>query len=332
MVSELQMNYNIISPDNEYNWIPTIAIGGNEYHVRIITKAFQKSDEIRITNFGQKVPIIDFIYWIGGPGPSVRKFPIFWVKNRPLMILHWIGTDVLNFTRNSQRNSIRNEVAQEFMRLAVKFKTGIKGIFHLSGAPWLANELATCGINARYFPITTIDFDMLKNPFDFEKKDIDFLSYVPFNRFEFYGGDKILELAQKYPQYKFVIVQPDITVANGKLPDKIIDNLLILPKQDFDEMQELYLRSKCFLRITKHDGLSLSVLEALFYNLRVYWTYPFPHTEQIININDFRTKIPEIIDQWKPNVEGHRYVVNNFSMHIWKRKFVDLIYQLAGYS
>ena len=37
----------------------------------------------------------DIIYWVGGKGPSIKKYFLFWIKKNPLIINHWIGTDVL---------------------------------------------------------------------------------------------------------------------------------------------------------------------------------------------------------------------------------------------
>lgn len=37
----------------------------------------------------------DFIYWVGGQGPSIKKYILFWIRKNPIIINHWIGTDVL---------------------------------------------------------------------------------------------------------------------------------------------------------------------------------------------------------------------------------------------
>jgi hypothetical protein len=94
-------------------------------------------------------------------------------------------------------------------------------------------------------------------------------------------------------------------------------------------MQELYSKSKFFLRFTEHDGLSLSVLEALYFKLQVLWTYSFPHVYHIKNNDILIESLPDIVNEWRPNDEGHEYVLNNYSINVWKKDFSKLIQDLT---
>jgi len=283
-------------------------------------KTINLFDDVKSDNFNQS----DIIYWISGKGPSIKKYFFLWIKKDPLIINHWIGSDVTIERERTQQhgiNQIQNFIIDFFYHRKMK-----KGrIIHLAAAPWLVDELAKININATYFPITTIDEHKLE-PVDIHHvKDIDFLSYVPFNRFDFYGGDKIVKLAHRWQNYTFLIICPDLNEIPLDLMEKMPKNVTISPRIDWNKMPEFYQRSKFFIRYTEHDGLPLSVLEALYYNLHVLWTYDFPNTIKIDTQEKLSDSIPSLVKNWHPNENGHVYVIENFSVEKWRANFLEII-------
>jgi hypothetical protein len=266
----------------------------------------------------------DIIYWIYCKGPSIIKYYPVWIKKDPIIINHWIGTDVMGeIERNRQHgiHRIQNSI-QDFIYYW-KWKNG--GLINLAAAPWLIDELSKLHINATFLPITTIDLDQLE-PADIHlKKDIDFLTYVPFRSFDFYGGDKIVKLAQRWQKYQFLLVIPDL----GEIPldfiEKMPKNIILSPKVTRSEMFEFYKRSKFFIRYTQHDAISLSVLEALYFNLHVLWTYDFPFTEKIETEEKFSDSIPDLVQNWQPNEDGHTFIIENYSTERFREDFVKII-------
>jgi len=146
------------------------------------------------------------------------------------------------------------------------------GFIYLAVAPWLVDELSKVHIQATYLPITSIDIHNLGTVDSQQEKDIDFLRSVPFKRFDFYGGDNIVKLARRWQNYQFLIICPDLTEIPSDFIEQMPKNILVSPKVEGIKMPELYQRSKFFIRYTQHDGISLSVLEALYFNLEVLWT------------------------------------------------------------
>jgi len=219
---------------------------------------------------------------------------------------------------------MKTKIYRQLVKLATKLK---KRIINLAGSPWLVDELKTQGIRAIYLPLSTLNIERMKPPnIDVSDKDIDVLSYVPKRRFTFYGGHHILKLARNFPEYTFVVVMPDVR-DDHRLPRSPFKNLVFMSKRSFEEMQALYLRAKCFLRLTKHDGLSLSILEALYYKLTVVWTYRFPYAIHV-NYNDvekLKTLLPELIDNYSPNEEGHQFVVTHFSQDALRKRLQKLL-------
>ena len=265
----------------------------------------------------------DIIYWIFGKGPSIKKYFPVWIKKDPIIINHWIGSDVIHeIERNRQlgiariKNSIQDYI---FHR---KWKMG--GLINLTSAPWLANELSPFNISATYLAITTLDLDEL-GQFDANlPKDIDFLSYIPFRSWEFYGGDKVLKLAKRWQNYKFLLICVDLNEIPSDFGEKMPKNVILSPKVSRSKMMELYQRSKFFIRYTQHDAVSLSVLESLYFKLQVLWTYEFPFTQKIQAPEELSDSIPYLVQNWSPNEDGHIFVSENYSTEKFREGIIKV--------
>ena len=307
-----------------------IIVGGNKYHRDIVQKVldtdkrFETHDPSVLNKFecahwlfGRK-----YIYWISGKGPSLWRYSYLWVKRNPILIIHWIGTDVLNESNN--KKGVAKLYSAIWKKLFLrKQKKG--GLINFAGSPWLVNELASLDIDAAYLPLTTIDENQLSSTKSEIIKDIDFLSYVPYSKFQFYGGDKILHLAERWSDYTFLLIHPDLNEIPLDFSQKMPSNVILSPRVDNAKMSEMYQRSRFFVRYTEHDGLSLSVLEALYYRLHVLWTYDFPHTIKIENQEQISSLVPKLIEEWSPNDAGYTYVMENFSVEKWKDYFINSI-------
>jgi hypothetical protein len=264
----------------------------------------------------------DIIYWVGGQGPSIKKYLHFWIRKNPFIINHWIGTDVLVKMKKNREHGLKR-IGTSILDSIVWYKMTRGGLINFAVAPWIVDELAAIHIPATFLPITTIDQNVL-GPVDARHtKDIDFLSYVQMRRFDFYGGDKVIKLATRWKNYKFFLILGDLTEIPQDFLDTMPENVTASPRVERARMPELYQRSKCFIRYTRHDGLSLSVLEALYYNLEVAWTYDFPCTRKIESLEKLSDSLPSIIDHWQPNVRGHAYVTEHFSAEKWREDFLS---------
>ena len=194
-------------------------------------------------------------------------------------------------------------------------------MINLTAAPWLINELLKLHIPATNLPITTIELNELETVDNQLEKDVDFLSYIPFRSFEFYGGDKIAKLAQRWQNYTFLIVIPDLDEIPPDFFGKMPKNVIFSPKVPRSKMFEFYKRSKFFIRYTQHDAVSLSVLEALYFNLQVLWTYDFPFAQKITTQEILSDSIPDLVQNWHPNEESRPFIVENFSTEKFRENF-----------
>jgi hypothetical protein len=308
----------------------TLSVGGDAYVSEVIRDSLSTIDSIEVVD-SDHLQQSDIIYWVGGKGPSIKKHFLFWIKKDPLIINHWIGTDVLDEMEKYQQNGM-NRIYNFLENCIVNWKLKRGGLINLAGAPWLVNELAQLDIIATYLPITTIDRKNLETVDPHHIKDIDFLSYVPLNRFDFYGGDKIVKLATRWQNYTFLIICADSKEIPPDLVDKMPKNVTISPRVERNKMPELYQRSKFFVRYTQHDSESLSVFEALYYKLQVLWTYDFPHTHKIETLEKISDAIPSLVKNWQPNHQGHAYVIQQFSIEKWREDFLEIIKRTSHYS
>lgn len=300
-----------------------ISVCGDEYVSGVIRDSLSAIPIFEVIS-SDEVSQSDIIYWVYGKGPSMRKYLIFWIKKDPLIINHWIGSDVLDEMDWKKKPGFArlNNLIQDSL---VRWKLKRGGLIILAGAPWLVDELAKIPIQATYLPITTVDGQKLGPVDSHPVKDIDFLSYIPVSRFSFYGGDKIVKLALRWPEYKFLIICADIHEVPQDFYEKLPENVLITPRVARNRMPEFYQRSKFFIRYTEHDSESLSVFEALYYNLQVLWTYDFPHTIKINTFDSLSDSIPSLVKNWQPNEQGHDYIVKHFSLEKWREDFLTII-------
>ena len=216
------------------------------------------------------------------------------------VISHWIGTDVLKAKKNK---SVISRV-QSYINC------------NLACSPLIKDELLELNIPAREFAILPIGMskDYSKLP---EKHAV--LAYLPEGKEEFYGIEYVKYAAQNYPSVKFYIV--------GNSNDTIkISNVEFLGKITQEEMSQLYDRTTILLRLPKHDGLSLMLLEALIKGKEVLYCYDFPYTRRIENKEQLDKAIKDIISK-KPyfNENGHKYILENYNIDIIKEKLYNIL-------
>lgn len=293
-----------------------IYFGGAKNYSDLIFKGLKKENYSIINELNSSV---DIIYWIYGGGPKLYKNLYYWLNPRKKIIIHWIGTDVLVWGRKINSNNLRTRIYYKLWKSVIKYKVKTGQCINLAGAEWLKDELNEIGITSIVVPITSINLEIIKY-INRTKNDrlYDFISYTPYERFEFYGGHKIVEIAKVMKDRKFLLVMPDLQNLN-KLDLKYPPNVKIIPQINFIEMQKYLSNSKCFLRFTEHDGLSLSVLEALMHGLNVIWTYNFDYCKYI---NFYEMKTTEIIEllyktvnEQIPKNDAHEFVLTNFSVN-----------------
>ena len=191
---------------------------------------------------------VDAVISFGGPGPNAALAEIARLRDIPVIVI-WAGTDVIA----AQNNPHLLEVIKNY------------GFINVSDGPWLVDELRELGISAEYVPVTAIEPAAELTPLP---KRFGVLTYLPEPRRAFYGEPAIYDIASQFPQIPFTVVGRG--GANGAAPRNV--NFL----GHIDDMPSRIDESTVLLRLPKHDGKSMLVLEALARGRHVIWNYDFP--------------------------------------------------------
>lgn len=212
-------------------------------------------------------------YRVGSPTWRGRLFDAFWatlVRRLPDAVRchYWMGTDAMQSVADVQSGAAR---------LGPLGRT--KGDLHIAPSPWLAEELKGIDITAT----------VVKVPWPYKPPTapppmppaFSVLTYLPRERFEFYGGHLVLEAASRAPDVRFVVVGAD----GAGMPSP--------PNVEWDgwipDLAEHYARSSVLVRVPEHDGLGTMVIEALFNARHVIYSYPLPH------VHDLRSRTGEAL-------------------------------------
>jgi len=146
--------------------------------------------------------------------PDLGKF----YGHKAFGVIIWRGSDVLHKKR-------------------IKLAKSKKKIKHISISSFISRDLKKAGIDFKFIPIVGADMS------DIESKQLgdEIYTYIPKNRYEFYGGKTVKEIQNKC-RYKINIINRFDTYNR-------------------ETLMKIYERCFCCLRLTKHDGLPNSVVE-----------------------------------------------------------------------
>jgi hypothetical protein len=201
---------------------------------------------------------VDAIVSFGGPGPNAALAEIARRRNIPVIVI-WAGTDVIA----AQSDPHLLEVIKNY------------GFMNVSDGPWLVEELQGLGIEADYVPVTAVEPAPRLAPLP---ACFSVLTYLPEPRRAFYGERSIYDIAAEFPEIPFTVVgrgEPNLAAPrNVKFAGHVHD------------MPARIDAATVLLRLPKHDGKSMLVLEALARGRHVIWNYDFPGVHYAGDVGD----------------------------------------------
>lgn len=227
--------------------------------------------------------------------PYLKIAKIFHKK----VICHWIGTDVLKAKENKDINKVQSYIC-----------------YNLACSPLIKEELKELNIEAKEIAILPNEMSKKYSALP-EKHGV--ITYLPEGKEDFYGIDYVKYAAQNYPNIQFYVVGNNNDTINLK-------NVKFLGKITQEEMSSLYDKTTILMRLPKHDGLSLMLLEALIKGKEVLYCYDFPYTRHIENKEQLDIAMKDIISK-NPyfNEDGHKYILENYSIDIIKEKLYNTL-------
>jgi len=259
------------------------------------------------------------------PGSPTRRgvlFDALWrasrmVRRSARRAYLWIGTDVFSTLADTRAGSLSPFFAAER-----------DGPAHWTTAPWLLEELAGVGIQAEMvrFPDRSLAAPASEGlPAEFRV-----LSYIPDQRFAFYGGPTIQAVAERLPSVPF-----DVVGGRGGWAAGGPTNLVFHGWQA--DLVPFYDRSTLVVRMVEHDAIGGSVREGLAMARHVAYSYPLPHTHHV-RFGDAASLV-EIVESLadrhragalEPNVAGREFMRREFDAATLSRHLIEKCLNLIG--
>ncbi|MBI3135916.1 MAG: hypothetical protein HYZ14_14655 [Bacteroidetes bacterium] len=210
-------------------------------------------------------------------GASSNSGSLNWaLRFKKPLIMQWHGSDVLTLRTNKLG---RNNSASKYTQQAKSF----------TDAVWLQQELQELGVEASILHFKHARPTTSTAPF----QTANVVSYLAQNNELFYGIEAIQNLAFHFPQITFHLIGTD---GNSM---KHFPNIQYHGWVSKDKVTELMNANAIYLRLTAHDGYSLSVLEALANGNYVIWNNPHPCVNFVKDNSSLKLVFEKVLDQVK---------------------------------
>jgi hypothetical protein len=251
-----------------------------------------------------RVVIMRAGYRIGAKTPRGRLFDAYWSMLRRSLpdavpCHFWVGTDVLKTVEDVQAGTLR-----------LAALTSARDDLHLAVAPWLVSELESVGLHASIALLPPpIHIPELPPPLPSE---FSVLTYLPTGRFEFFGGETILEVARRLPLVRF-----DVVASRGDPARSAPAN--VHWHGWVADMPLRYASTTVVVRIPRHDGFGKTVIEGLLNARHIIYTHevPFVHRVSSITPEALAEELAELYrahaaGQLSLNLAGRAYALDAF--------------------
>jgi hypothetical protein len=179
------------------------------------------------------------------------------LKSKKPLVMQWMGTDISLALERAQNKTINRKYLEHAT--------------HFVDAPWMVKELESIGLNVVLAPFKWVESRQRVLPYG----RMQVLTYIPESRMNFYGWQQVRKLASDFPNVVFLVF--GTTFCTDDFPENISLQGWV-SESDFRREME---KSAVFLRLTEHDGYSVSVMEALAAGCEVLATHPFEHCSLI---------------------------------------------------
>lgn len=227
---------------------------------------------------------IDVLYNIYNT-PDIWKLFLVAKILRKKIITHWIGSDTLYFLN-------KGNIDHRFLKYVD---------VHLSCSDNIYQEMISVGIESTVLPIVPYEQIFIESTTPNEHA---VMIYMPKGREELYGYHSLIKVFQKFSKLPFFIVAND---DKEKFPFANVKPLGWLNK---DEMGDLYNQVSIVLRFVEHDGLSMSIIEALAKGKSVIWNYDHDFVFKASNYEEIVATLENILSsQPKANTVSQKHIL-----------------------
>ena len=233
------------------------------------------------------------------------------LNRRKKLILQWQGTDVLIAMERFQKGTIE----RKYIDYASNFVD----------SEWLFDEVKSLKVPVEYvcFKSATVQ------PCAEKYERISVVSYVAETRQEFYGMQKIAEIAKVFPSIDFHLY--GLKTADFPTTSNVHFHGWVAPEVFAERLKS----TPIFLRLTDHDGFSVSVIEALAYGCEVIMSLPFELTYLATTTEEAIDKMLTVISTIEargmtPNQTLIEAVKVRFNPEIVAKNYIQKLKEIAG--
>jgi glycosyltransferase involved in cell wall biosynthesis len=253
------------------------------------------------------VPFADLVISMNGVSDNSGSlnWTLFWKKK---LVLQWMGTDALLAMQRKKDNVI----LRKYIDYGENFVD----------SPWLEAEVKSLEVNAKRVPFKHVSPVELIDKYD----DISVITYIAESKAHFYGFERVQNIAKKFPDMIFHIYgmeQPE---------NEVMPNMKFYGWTPEEEFKTGLKNSAIFVRLTEHDGFSVSILEALVRGCEVIWTHPCENVMYVTNDQELESSLiqakNDIVQRgFTPNKRQSLETIDVFRK---KRLLENYISQLKG--
>jgi glycosyltransferase involved in cell wall biosynthesis len=232
------------------------------------------------------------------------------IKLNKKILMQWQGSDVLSIIKNKEKGIY----TEKYIKQSVSY----------TDAAWLKDELSGFGIACDILHFKHLLVPEINKPF----KKLEVLTYIGQGKEKFYGLDSVIKLALANSDLVFNVL------GTKGIDKKSPDNVNFLGWVNSDQVQEHLNSCPIYIRLTMHDGYSLSVMEAIANGNYVLWNNP--HSQCVVTNED--VDLIEKFEELKQKVVANRLqrsVINmewakqNLNKSLILSKFVNTLTEIA---
>jgi glycosyltransferase involved in cell wall biosynthesis len=290
-----------------------IAILGSKIPVeRLVTRLKSKNiDAVMITSslhdlkFKKKIKTHEIIHFIGSPTVTIHgiitllRFKL-WGKK---IVVSWRGSDVM-----IANNHPIFKKSSRFLQSLIDSNNSL--------SVNLQKELDSIKVRTKLQPNPTFTQIYELKDLPKTKKIVVYLPDKMEYQWDFYQGEKIKKIIKDFPEVEFLII------GNS---GKRFDEKNVKCFEWVEDMEKIYESIIGVIRIPKHDGLSNVILEATSMGRTVIASsIQFPFCKIANSYEELVFHLKEIIDNPTLNIEGSRYVHDNFDEEVLLDQLIEM--------
>jgi len=215
---------------------------------------------------------------------------------RKPVVIHWVGTDAMR--------AVEAHRARNLSVRAVEMPT------HWADASWVRDELKELGMKVEHLPLPVPAAAASASPLP---EGFRVLMYLPEDERDraVFDVETMLELPGAFPDVEFTV----FPAPAHTLPTPMPPNLRA--QAWTDDVDVLYQEATVYARLTTHDGMPLTVIEALSRGRHVVYPHRFPGVTQAAGLDEVSTVLRDLKTRHEEgtlglNQEGIAYVRDQY--------------------